>query len=633
MDVNSRQSPHPQPRTREERRSLSEFTESLADGTSKFFSSVIAKKNGLISDLSKQIETTFASKDMSMDSGSGKRGSVDTTGQQESMDYGEKGSVDYGSKGSMDYGSKGRMDYSKRESMDYNRGSMDQGMRGSLDYGRDGTPPGTPPPRPPPPRKPPSVQEMREKEKIIKRMASMPAYSRTDTAGSDASGRPVDRQLSMNGMNISFDEPLYNRNSVQSTEKVGEESVQDTSNQHFFPSDQQYSGDVQNVERNMNEMTVNERNKVVKEQESKKQEINKMPPSPPEVNQIKPSAPEATTDANKRAPKFTTTKRRSSTVDEMLFDDYVEPEVEADTVFSAENLPPDLMSFEQEADTAAKKKSPRPSQSSVNSTGESKPNLYASTSVESSDVEYGGESVPRSASKDSEKSWTSTYSIDSQPDDITLECMEFMKKFVEKVFSADDEMSQMEKAKYGELCQYAPGRLWFARYVNSQRVNNKRVPEQIFFRLVQYLAVCLFECNEAEDFSPAKTLMNMCFTFYCDMQGPSGDKSFLYMFLRDQPIWQSLRFWNAAFFDAVQCERSRRPMPTNGAANDTMTDDRNFQENITFGQLGTFACNMRAFGLSRELCVEFLRKQSTIANLSEEQVKLLRENIDKMRDS
>ncbi|KAL8603062.1 hypothetical protein ACOMHN_015627 [Nucella lapillus] len=198
---------------------------------------------------------------------------------------------------------------------------------------------------------------------------------------------------------------------------------------------------------------------------------------------------------------------------------------------------------------------------------------------------------------------------------------------------------------------YAPGRLWFARYVNSQRVNNKRVPEQIFFRLVQYLAVCLFECYEAEDFSPAKTLMNMCFTFYCDMPSPmGGDKSFLYMFLREQPIWQSLRFWNAAFFDAVQCERSRRPMATNSAANDTMTDDRNFQENITFGQLGTFACNMRAFGLSRELVMEFLRKQCTIANLSEgelfplkrkqctianlseEQMKLLRDNQEEMRD-
>lgn len=39
-------------------------------------------------------------------------------------------------------------------------------------------------------------------------------------------------------------------------------------------------------------------------------------------------------------------------------------------------------------------------------------------------------------------------------------------------------------------------------------------------------------------------------------------KNFLYSFLRDQPIWQSLRFWNAAFFDAVQLERSKRPVCT-----------------------------------------------------------------------
>ncbi|KAK0060844.1 hypothetical protein Bpfe_009713, partial [Biomphalaria pfeifferi] len=77
-----------------------------------------------------------------------------------------------------------------------------------------------------------------------------------------------------------------------------------------------------------------------------------------------------------------------------------------------------------------------------------------------------------------------------------------------------EEISQTEKAKFGELCQYSPGRLWFSRYVNSQRVHNKRVTEPVFFRLMQYFAVCLFECKEAEDFSPAKTLMTMCFTFY-----------------------------------------------------------------------------------------------------------------------
>lgn len=31
---------------------------------------------------------------------------------------------------------------------------------------------------------------------------------------------------------------------------------------------------------------------------------------------------------------------------------------------------------------------------------------------------------------------------------------------------------------------------------------------------MQYFAIVLFECAEADDFSPAKSLMNMCFTFY-----------------------------------------------------------------------------------------------------------------------
>lgn len=39
-------------------------------------------------------------------------------------------------------------------------------------------------------------------------------------------------------------------------------------------------------------------------------------------------------------------------------------------------------------------------------------------------------------------------------------------------------------------------------------------------------------------------------------------KHYLYSYLKDQPIWQSLRFWNAAFFIAVQNERRRKPMVT-----------------------------------------------------------------------
>uniref|UniRef100_T1IYG6 SBF1/SBF2 domain-containing protein n=1 Tax=Strigamia maritima TaxID=126957 RepID=T1IYG6_STRMM len=253
-------------------------------------------------------------------------------------------------------------------------------------------------------------------------------------------------------------------------------------------------------------------------------------------------------------------------------------------------------------------------------------NEMSTTSVDSSDAER--RDVDRSGSEASLQSWASTVSYESQPDEMTVECMEYMKRFVEQLFKNSASISLVKKAKFGQLCQHEIGRLWFARHVNTQRVNNKKVDESTFYSLVQYFAIVLFECYESDDFSPAKSLMNMCFTFYHEVAVPGCEpyKEFLYTYLKDQSVWQSLRFWNAAFFDAVQCERARRPVITREDfeqySPEEIVDDRNFQENITFGQLGTFTCNMHAFGLSKDLCLEFLRKQSTIANLKSEQISL-----------
>jgi len=52
-------------------------------------------------------------------------------------------------------------------------------------------------------------------------------------------------------------------------------------------------------------------------------------------------------------------------------------------------------------------------------------------------------------------------------------------------------------------------------------------------------------------------------------------------------------------------------------------------ENITFGQLATFTHNMHAFGLPKQLCLEFFTKQAIIGNLPREQVELLEENIER----
>ena len=100
-----------------------------------------------------------------------------------------------------------------------------------------------------------------------------------------------------------------------------------------------------------------------------------------------------------------------------------------------------------------------------------------------------------------------------------------------------------------------------------------------------------------------------------EVPGCEPYREYLYTYLRYQPIWQAIRFWNAAYFDAVQSERSHRPIPqtitvkiesdssdedlSSGAksvqrhlARDVQTnlemikDDQEFQRNICFGQLG-----------------------------------------------
>uniref|UniRef100_A0A182PJP1 SBF2 domain-containing protein n=1 Tax=Anopheles epiroticus TaxID=199890 RepID=A0A182PJP1_9DIPT len=294
----------------------------------------------------------------------------------------------------------------------------------------------------------------------------------------------------------------------------------------------------------------------------------------------------------------------------------------------------------------------------------------------------------RSESENSVPSWASSISLDSQSEEAVLD---FMKRFVRILFHDSSSITLQLKSDFGQFARTETGRLWFSRLVNAQRAKTKRVDESTFYSLIQYFAIVLFECAESEDYSPAKTLMNMCFTFYHDIDVPGCDpyREYLYTYLRDQPIWQTLRFWNAAFFDALQTERKHRPVPPTvkhspsapsaqmkqtskgsgtavlgvtdpflvgteegATASATLTvpemerssstsacdrtdpaelqEDKHYHQNLSFGQLGSFTCNMHAFGLSRELCNEFLVKQSVIANLSPEQQKLLQENVDRM---
>ncbi|XP_064129789.1 uncharacterized protein KIAA0513 homolog isoform X4 [Loxodonta africana] len=104
----------------------------------------------------------------------------------------------------------------------------------------------------------------------------------------------------------------------------------------------------------------------------------------------------------------------------------------------------------------------------------------------------------------------------------------------------------------------------------------------------------LVKRNEEDDNKP-KEKQQKTVTVYSPEEEKKGEKIYLYTHLKQQPIWEK-------WCHMTQEERD---------------DSLRFNENITFGQLGTFMHNMLAFGLNKKLCNDFLKKQAVIGNLDE----------------
>lgn len=316
-------------------------------------------------------------------------------------------------------------------------------------------------------------------------------------------------------------------------------------------------------------------------------------------------------------------------------------------------------------------------------------------------------------------------SCDEGPDEDEEKIDGFVKKYVGCLFDPECDISYEDKAKFGELMKDAGARMSFAKYIDAYRNQMKCVNESTFYKLLHSFALVLFECGEADDYMPGKSLMNMAFTYYyipdqrqvstdalssqesvssasttssgdsrfekrskSDSDGVQGTKkktlmqrirkeveackqvfqdtpsfqelkqgfwrrpkhegenndepkfsrsvscgsatshpdmyspavkNFLYEHLKNQVIWKSLRFWNAAFFSAVHAERKRRCIQKEWTALSADEQDSTNESvvNITFGQLGTFINNMKCLGLDNKTCFEFLRKQSVIGGIEE----------------
>ncbi|KAG5670188.1 hypothetical protein PVAND_000468 [Polypedilum vanderplanki] len=337
-----------------------------------------------------------------------------------------------------------------------------------------------------------------------------------------------------------------------------------------------------------------------------------------------------------------------------------------------------------------------PANSCSTATSESGDNLSLcdGNSIESLEVKMWHKSETESVAHS-----CSSLSMDCSTDEAIFE---FMRRFVSVLFTDSTAITLELKHQFGQYARVASGRMWFARFVSTQRNKTKRVNETTFYALIQYFAIILFECKECEDFLPAKHIMSLCFTFYQEVEVPGCEsyREYLFNYLRDQPIWHTLRFWNAALFYALQKDKvpksvagaaeastsnrvarksledgkdallKREPSrsisetsltsTTSSSSSDTHTTrsscslrSRNSRKincsqdagdnntdieepklqdstNLAFSQLGSLTCNMHAFGLNRDLCCDFLKKQCHILNLTKEQEKLLNDNINRL---
>lgn len=378
----------------DERRSLSE---SFSEGTSKFFSSVIAKKNGLFSDISSKFETTFLKTSSSESSLEGGNEDVSTIPQT----YDNRGSP----KAKVRPGSAGQKKFGPRPN-------------------RNG------------PRS--------EGEKKMIHPPNEVTNCRGDWQGdiNSASGTYPDSGVEIPpGINMSFDEPLYNGRGSDSLVSSRKDSYPKANDSEAVVSPPRENG---------------QHTQGVGSYDLSSQSGQSTSSGEPDTSLS--NYPQDSTEVivDKRKGKFTKLRRRSSTVDEMLFDDFVEDEVveevevfpdgtEVEANKPIKTLLPfgDLISFDMDdcdppGLTGTTPGLPAvPSQSSFESTSEQELKGYFSTSVDSSDAEFGGVVFHRSTSMGSEKSWSSTFSTDSQPDEMTRECMSFMKNFVEKIFNPE----------------------------------------------------------------------------------------------------------------------------------------------------------------------------------------------------
>nr|CDS26871.1 hypothetical protein HmN_000704600 [Hymenolepis microstoma] len=191
----------------------------------------------------------------------------------------------------------------------------------------------------------------------------------------------------------------------------------------------------------------------------------------------------------------------------------------------------------------------------------------------------------------------------------------FMMEYVRILVTGDEGQLEDKNGAFKEHLLTPEGRELFSKAIELEGACSGGLLDESGLRAILSRVVFLLtECQKTEDFVPAKRLLTTSLIYHIIDPLKAGEKVFLFSYIKGQPIWHSLRFWNACFFQSVQETRAKMI--------EQMKSDMEIEQAIV-RQIKSYLNTMQVFNLHATMRQEFLRKQGDLFNLSPDDVEAL----------
>ncbi|KAL0478688.1 hypothetical protein AKO1_008317 [Acrasis kona] len=212
----------------------------------------------------------------------------------------------------------------------------------------------------------------------------------------------------------------------------------------------------------------------------------------------------------------------------------------------------------------------------------------------------------------------------------------YFKNALDEIINADQEtQTDLIQDIKNKINNSKESRTALAMCLNDRRMF-PLLSQNAFLKTADLVGLTLTVSHEYADPNVGRLLLNMSQTFY-RVNSENGEREYLQGYLKDEPLWKDMRFWEAAFFDALSYERKRSQFPKRKKwkhMNKSAREDATIQhENMAFGMLGTFALNMLSMGMAPEQCKIFIQKMCLINSLKQEYSDMLLCNIEEQNNS